>query len=62
METLNNIAKHFKDLSNSGSLNSLVVINAGSLLTMTALIIIVVIAIRQRRYRNFSVLYAYILL
>ena len=39
----------------SGSLSSLVVINAGVLLTMAALVIIVVITIRARRYRTMCV-------
>lgn len=39
----------------SGSLASLVVINAGVLLTMAALVIIVVIAIRARRCRTIRV-------
>ena len=39
----------------SGSLASLVVINAGVLITMAALVIIVVIAIRARRCRTIRV-------
>ncbi|XP_078328933.1 receptor-type tyrosine-protein phosphatase epsilon-like isoform X3 [Crassostrea virginica] len=52
-KSLDNLVKLLPEFS--GSLASLVVINAGVLLTMAALVIIVVIAIRARRCRTIRV-------